>query len=196
MAGLKATISFAGGRGGDGKGHNCNLDGLVSAFRGFGKHNQIPMLWIYAENDHWFPPDMARRFDEAFRKGGGNNEFVMMPADGEDGHHLFGHVAKWSSVVEEYLSKQNLLPLHSEVLPPPTLPNVSAPSGLPDAGVAAFHQFLTNGPFKAFATNGAAAWGFSTGQFTQEIADRDAIESCERKLSGRGTCGVVQRGPH
>ncbi len=195
MPGLKAAISFAGGRGGDGKGHDCNLEGLVNAFRGFGKHNQVPMLWVYAENDHWFPPAMAKRFDEAFKKGGGSDEFVMMPADGEDGHHLFGHVAKWSPVVEEYVRKQSLLPLQNEVLGPPTLPNVPVPAGLPDPGVAAFHQFLTNGPFKAFATNGLAAWGYSTGQFMQEIADREAIESCKRKADGAGTCRVIERGP-
>ena len=195
IPGLKAAISFAGGRGGDGKGHNCNLDGLLSAFRGFGKHNQVPMLWIYAEKDHWFPADMAKRFDEAFKKGGGNDEFVMVPPDGEDGHHFFGHVAKWSPIVEGYLRRQNLLPLKNEVLAPPTLPNVSVPTGLPDSGVAAFHQFLANGPFKAFASNGAEAWGYSTGQFTQAIADHEAVESCKRKDNGSGACRVIKRGP-
>ena len=196
ITGLKAAISFAGGRGGDGKGHNCNLDGLVSAFRGFGKHNQVPMLWIYSENDHWFPPEMATRFDEAFKKGGGNNEFVMVPPDGEDGHHLFGHVSKWSPIVEEYLRRQDLLPLKQEVLSPPALPNLPAPIGLPAAGVAAFQQFLANGPFKAFASDGAAAWGYSTGQFTQEIADRVAVENCKRKNNGPAACRVIERGPH
>jgi dienelactone hydrolase len=53
--GLKVAISFAGGRGGDGKEHNCDLGGVVSAFQHFGKKSRIPMLWIYSENDHWFP---------------------------------------------------------------------------------------------------------------------------------------------
>jgi dienelactone hydrolase len=194
MPGLKAAISFAGGRGGDGKGHNCNLDGLVSAFRGFGKHNKVPMLWIYAENDKWFPPEMARRFDEAFRKGGGTHELVMAPPDGEDGHNLYSHVAKWSPTVEEYLHKQGLLPLENEVLPPPSALNVPEPSGLTDRGAAAFRQFLINGPFKAFATNGAGAWGSSTGQFTQEIADGEAVEHCKHAFNGSDTCKVVERG--
>ena len=48
--GLKAAISFAGGRGGDGKEHNCDLGGLVDAFHEYGKsaakHGALPMLWI------------------------------------------------------------------------------------------------------------------------------------------------------
>ena len=68
-AGLKAAISFAGGRGGDGKEHNCDVDGIVSAFRHFGKKSRVPMLWIYSENDHWFPLEMAHKFEAAFREG-------------------------------------------------------------------------------------------------------------------------------
>jgi dienelactone hydrolase len=53
--GLKAAISFAGGRGGDGHEHNCNLSGVIDAFNDFGKaahkHGDLPMLWIYSENE-------------------------------------------------------------------------------------------------------------------------------------------------
>jgi dienelactone hydrolase len=196
MPGLKLAISFAGGRGGDGTGHNCNIDGLVSAFKGFGKHNKVPMLWIYAENDKWFPPAMAQRFDEAFRKGGGTHELVMMAPDGEDGHHLFGHVAKWSPIVEDYLRKRELLPLGPEVLLPPPIPDVPAPKGLSDASIAAFRAFLSHGPYKAFATNGADSWGSSATEFTQELADRNALERCKRAAKGIGSCAVVERGPH
>lgn len=195
MPGLRTAINFAGGRGGDGKGHNCNFDGLVSAFHGFGKHNKLPMLWIYAENDHWFPPEMAERFDQAFKKGGGNNEFVMMPPDGEDGHHLFAHVSKWGPIAEEFLHKQALLPLQTQVLPAPQLPNVTPPENLPEAGLAEFHRFLAGGPFKTFATNNSGAYGYSTGQFSQDIADREAIDHCKRMTNGVGTCKVVERGP-
>jgi dienelactone hydrolase len=59
--GLKAAINFAGGRGGDGHEHNCDLRGLVGAFGEFGKgarkHGDLPT--IYAEDDHWFPPALG-----------------------------------------------------------------------------------------------------------------------------------------
>lgn len=195
VPGLKATINFAGGRGGDGKGHNCNLDGLVRAFEGFGKHNKVPMLWIYAENDKWFPPDMSHRFDEAFRKGGGNEVFHMVPPDGQDGHHYFSHVASWSPLVEDFLRTQNLLPLGSQVLRPPAAPNIPPPPGLPERGLAAFHQFLISGPFKAFASSDSGFWGYSTGQFTQDIADRKAMAQCQQASKGVGVCEFKLRTP-
>ena len=56
---LKAVIAFAPGRGGriDGEaGRNCAPDRLVAAARQFGEKTRIPSLWLYAENDSYFPP--------------------------------------------------------------------------------------------------------------------------------------------
>jgi dienelactone hydrolase len=190
--GLKAAISFAGGRGGDGKGDNCNLDGMVNAFHGFGKKSRVPMLWIYSENDQWFPPPMARSFDAAFKKGGGNDEFVMVPPFSDDGHHFFQDVAGWTPMVEGFLREKGLLPL-TELLPEPPTPNVPAPAGLGETGLAGFHTFLMLGPAKAFATNGQGSWGMSMGQWDQATADKKALENCRNAASG-GVCEVVSRG--
>lgn len=196
MPGLKAAINFAGGRGGDGKGHNCDFEGLQAAYRAFGRHSKVPMLWLYAENDKWFPPEMARRFDAAFQKGGGEVQFLLVPPDGEDGHHFYSHVEKWSPVVEAFLRDKGLLPLGDNVLPPPALPNVPPPAGLSEHGIDAFHHFLAAGPYKAFATNGAEFFGYSTGQFTQDLADDKALEHCKAATRGQGRCTIVMRTPH
>ena len=109
---LKAAISFAGGRGGDGHEHNPDVDGVIAAFGAFGKgarkHGQVPMLWIYSENDHWFPPAMARNFEAAYEKGGGVEQFVLAPPDGEDGHHLYRSPSKWGATVEGFPREHNL----------------------------------------------------------------------------------------
>jgi dienelactone hydrolase len=191
-AGLKAAISFAGGRGGDGKEHNCDVDGIVSAFRHFGKKSRVPMLWIYSENDHWFPPEMARRFEAAFHEGGGLDQFVMVPPYREDGHGFYYNISGWTPTVEEFLRAQGL-PAPAELLPEPTAADVAPPAGLKDRGMAAFHNFLIMGPDKAFATNGADVWGMSVGQFDQETADKKALENCEKALHGAGRCSVVAR---
>ena len=191
-AGLKAAISFAGGRGGDGKEHNCDLDGIVSAFRKFGKKSRVPMLWIYSENDHWFPPDVARKFDAAFREGGGTDQFVMVPPYRDDGHHYYYDVTGWTPIVEGFLSAQSLLPL-TELLPEPSVPEAIPPVGLTEKGLRAFHTFLMMGPCKAFATNGSGGWGMSMGQFDQELADKKALESCQKNTQGQGRCAVVAR---
>ena len=190
--GLKAAISFAGGRGGDGKEHNCDIDGIVSAFRHFGKKSRTPMLWIYSENDHWFPPDVARKFDAAFREGGGTDQFVMVPPFRDDGHHFYSDVSGWSPIVEEFLRGQGLLPLN-ELLPEPPAPEVTPPAELKDNGLRAFHTYLIMGPSKAFATNGSGGWGMAMGQFDQETADKKALENCQKATKGQGRCTVVSR---
>lgn len=193
MPGLKAAISFAGGRGGDGKEHNCNIDGLISAFKDFGKHDKVPMLWLYAENDKYFPPKMSVEFDKAYHGAGGHNEFVMVGPDGEDGHGYYRHITAWSDRVDEFLKAHNLLPL-SELLPPPPVPNVPAPAGLDDRGKAIFTRFLVSGPYRAFATDGGTHLGYSTGQFSQELANTQALENCTKSTRGAGKCAVVSTG--
>jgi len=196
---LKAAISFAGGRGGDGHEHNCNVDGVIAAFGAFGKgarkHGTVPMLWIYSENDHWFPPEMAKKFEAAYAKNGGVEQFVLAPPDGEDGHHLYGHPEAWSSTVEDFLRAHNLLPLGDVVLPPPEPPKIPPPAGLSDRGQEAWKRYLLGGPFKAFAINGQKHWGFAQGAFDQGIADSEAIERCEKAPGNSGKCSVVARTP-
>lgn len=60
--GMVAAISFAGGRGSDAPDHVCSAGLLVNAFGEFGKHAKIPMLWVYAANDHFFGPQLAQAF--------------------------------------------------------------------------------------------------------------------------------------
>ena len=193
MPGLKATISFAGGRGGNGKGDNCDLSGLIAAFHDFGKHAKVPMLWLYAENDKWFPPKYSEQFERAYHDGGGQDEFQMVPPDGEDGHGYYRHIAAWSDRVDAFLRTHNLLPL-AEPLPGPPVPKVATPAGLSDRGLEAFEHFLLSGPYHAFATNGGAFYGYSSGQFTQELADKQALDNCAKSSKGAGTCTIVSRG--
>ncbi len=55
--GVVGVISFAGGRGGDGKEHICGSeDRLIAAEGHFGAGNRVPQVWLYAANDHFLPP--------------------------------------------------------------------------------------------------------------------------------------------
>ena len=190
--GLRAAISFAGGRGGDGKGNDCDLDGVTSAFRAFGRKSRLPMLWLYAENDKWFPPKMAVRFEKAFHEGGGQDQFVMVGPDGDDGHSYFRHTSAWTGQVEEFLKTVDMLPL-SEPLPPPPLPRVAPPEPLSDAGREAFKTFLAAGPYRAFAVTGTGGWGYATANFSQQIADDAAVANCTKAAKSRVKCSVVNR---
>jgi dienelactone hydrolase len=191
--GLRVAISFAGGRGGDGNGHLCDESGLEYAFKDFGKKAHTPMLWIYSENDKWFPPPFARKFQASFESGGGKEEFVLAPPDGDDGHHLYGHVAAWSAAVDAFLGEHQLLPL-TVPYEGPTAPDVAAPAGLHDRGLEAFKTFLILGPNKAFATTGVGTYGMSTGQFNQQLADEHALENCNKARKQGPPCAIVSRG--
>ena len=193
--GLKAAISFAGGRGGDGHEYNCNLSGLVNSFHDFGreahKHGNLPMLWIYSQNDHWFPPAMAQQFDAAYKKGGGANQFVMAPPDGDDGHHLYSHVAAWSDTVTAFLKAQNLLPLGDKVLPAPEPPDLPMPAGLTDKD--AWRHFLLAPPYKTLVVNESGEPFLSAAGFDQSLADEGAIDRCKKAPGGSKHCTIIAR---
>ena len=195
--GLKAAISFAGGRGGDGHENNCNLPGVIDAFRIFGKsahkHGDLPMLWIYSENDHWFPPAMAQQFQAAYTKNGATNQFVMAPPDGADGHHLYGHVAAWSDTVETFLKAQHLLPLGDQVLPAPEPPDLPTPAGLKASDAEMWKRFLLAPPYKTLVVDENGKLWIAGAGFDQSLADDQARERC--KTGGGKSCTIVAKTP-
>lgn len=102
-------VNMAGGRGGrqnDRPNNVCRPEGLVQAAGGFGATARIPTLWIYAENDTFFAPDLARAMAGAYRVQGGPVTLSQKPAFGADGHGLFfgrGGSAIWGPEVEAFL---------------------------------------------------------------------------------------------
>ncbi len=195
--GLKAAISFAGGGGADGHGHNCNLGGLIDAFHDFGEEaherGDVPMLWIYSENDHSFPPAMAQQFDAAYKKGGGANQFVMAPPDGDNGHNLYSHVAAWSDTVNAFLKAQNLLPLGDKVLHAPEPADVPMPAGLTDKDV--WRNFLLSPPYKTLVVNESGEPFLSAAAFNQFLADDGALDRCKKASGGSKHCTIIAKTP-
>jgi dienelactone hydrolase len=187
--GLAAAINFAGGRGSKSDHDVCNPGDLVHAYRSFGKHSRTPMLWIYAQNDKYFWPELAQKFDAAFRSQGGQDQFVLAPPIGEDGHSLFRHVEAWSSMVDDFLKAQNLTTL-PELLPEIKPPNVPPPAGLSEEGLHAFQSYLLLGPHKAFATS-AHSFGFSVARMTTDEAGKKALEVCKQAAQNNELCTVV-----
>ena len=115
---VQAIITFAAGRGGrvDGKpNNNCAPDKLVAATGEFGRTARVPMLWIYAENDTYFGPELTKRMHQAFVEAGGNADYRMLPSFGSDGHFMIDSadaVPIWSPLVSQFLEK------HSATAPP------------------------------------------------------------------------------
>jgi len=80
---LVAGITFAGNNGSQydiGKLDSvCDASDLIKAFATLGSGSRIPMLWIYAQNDHRMGPALAERYYQAFSGAGGQADFEMAP---------------------------------------------------------------------------------------------------------------------
>lgn len=187
--GLVAAISFAGGRGSRSADEVCAPDRLVDAFRRFGARSRVPMLWVYAENDHYFGPRIARELFSAFTGAGGQAEFVAAPAFGEDGHRLFSGkgIPEWAPLVDRFLAERRLTPRATPIaLPVATL---TPPPGLSERGRARFQDYVAGAPNKAFAMSPDGHFGWRTGRHTAAEARDDALENCAKGT--RQTCRLV-----
>jgi len=107
LPGVRGIINFNGGRGSAAR-FNCSPDRLIEACGRAGRTTRVPTLWIYSENDSYFPPRLAREMHAAFQRAGGRGEFIMLPPFCEEGHFLFTDVrglALWTPVVSRFLKE-------------------------------------------------------------------------------------------
>jgi dienelactone hydrolase len=188
--GLVAAISFAGGRGSPRDFTVCHEERLIAAFRTFGKTSRVPMLWVYSENDHFFPPDLAQKLHDAFTTAGGNAEFIKAAPFGKDGHRLFSlaGIQIWTGFVDAFLARHKLL-LRAEPLPLPVPPGVKAPPQLSAKGRKAFFEIdLRGGLHKAFAVSSKGDIGWQTARRTTDEATVDALKFCRKHAKD---CRVV-----
>lgn len=175
--GLVAAISFAGGRGSRDADDVCNEDGLVQAFATLGKTSRVPMLWVYATNDSFFGPDLARRLYDGFRDNGGHAKFIVAPPYGDDGHYLYSVVGRpqWTPFVDAFL-REHALGGRDILSPPDPLP---PPSQLNEAARAEFGRYLASTmPHKAFAVSPNGGYGWRSGRTTTDDAQRDSLAAC------------------
>lgn len=111
---VAAFIVMAGGRGGhmrDKPNHNCHPERLVEAAGRFGTTATTPMLWVYAVNDTYFNPTIARGLFQSFTASGGHTEFEEPSRFAHEGHHLFfgpGGSAVWGPIIGSYLARQSI----------------------------------------------------------------------------------------
>jgi dienelactone hydrolase len=110
--GVAGMVNLAGGRGGhqelsSGGIGNCRPSALVTAAGRYGATARVPMLWIYAENDSFFSPVLARRMFGAYVAAGGHASLRLLPPLDVDGHLLVANertVATWSAALADFLA--------------------------------------------------------------------------------------------
>lgn len=105
--GIRGYVNFSGGRGGRDRGRpgaNCAPERLVATAGAFGGNARMPALWLYAENDSYFGPQLSRALAEAYRSAGGNVTFVLLPGTAGDGHGLInGPATAWEEPLRRFL---------------------------------------------------------------------------------------------
>lgn len=108
-AAVQGVINFAGGWTGaacDQSGDSFNESTFVAA----GLRTRVPMLWLYAEADRYYPATSIQRYHHAFVQAGGAATFFLFPAFGSDGHRLVDRVDLWQSAAEDFLRRLGLSP--------------------------------------------------------------------------------------
>jgi dienelactone hydrolase len=104
-AGLRAMVNFAGGRTCAENPHAS--EDLVQVTAEFCRTVRIPMLWIYTQNDHFFPPEVSRPMYDACRTSGANVEYHLLPPFEDNGHFLIDVPAAipiWAPIVTKFLA--------------------------------------------------------------------------------------------
>jgi dienelactone hydrolase len=187
--GLIAAISFAGGLRAARNGKPCEhgVGNVLAAFKAFGKHSRIPMLWIYSENDSVFPPEFARQYADSFSAGGGEVEYLKAPPFRSEGHTLvLWGIPEWTPYVDEFLQRKGLVTLDKPLpLPQP----LDAPANLSETGRKHFKEFFVTPPHRAFAVSATqGAFGWQAGTSDAETAKKIALERCAKHASD---CRIV-----
>jgi dienelactone hydrolase len=177
--GLLAAISFAGGRGSENADTVCDAPALIEAFHTFGSRSRVPLLWVYATNDHFFGPVLADQFRQAFAGAGGNVTFIHAEPFGSDGHQLFSSSGRqiWAPIVDNFLAREHL-PRANPLLPPYSSAPLAPPRQLSASGRKDFAAYLAAFPHKAFAISADGAYGWRTARRSDAEAESGALGLC------------------
>lgn len=108
--GLVGGINFSGGAGGSPKHHPgepCAPWELEQLLAAKAPGARQPMLWLYWDNDLYWGAQYPRRWHRAWTESGGQAEFHLLPASGQDGH--LGWVQdmdRWVPLVDRWLAER------------------------------------------------------------------------------------------
>jgi len=110
-AGLLGVVNVSGGAWRADGSRVCDHADLVAAMATFGSRTKVPTLWLYAENDSLFPPELATRMRNAYAQAGGRADLRMFPPVVGDGHALFmefGGRVKWLRALDVFMQTHQL----------------------------------------------------------------------------------------
>ena len=114
LPGVVGAVNFSGGAGGNphsSPGKSCMPDNLAETYRQFGQQAGVPSLWLYAQNDQYWGPQMPTIWFETYQAGGSDAGLVTTgPVEGHDGHQLLLHGGPmWRAPLGAFVKKIGLL---------------------------------------------------------------------------------------
>ncbi|MDT0178421.1 CocE/NonD family hydrolase [Enterobacter sp. BRE11] len=191
-SGVQAIINFDGGRGASSGSSVCDQAGLLRTFAEMGAASHTPSLWLYSQNDKFFPPLTALSFFNAYISAGGSGSFVVMPPYRANGHAFMDSAPEdfWWGPVGEFLHKEGMP--YKEVVRI-NMKNIPLPLALNNAeGKSAFREYESAQLFeKAFATDASGDWGVSYWARTATEAAAAALRNCQKhQQSAQKECTV------
>lgn len=193
-AGVLGILNFDGGYHSMAKpGEACGPDRLVDTAAALGRSARLPALWLYAENDKSYGPDLARQMFAAYTAAGAPARLQILPPFGSDGHDLVTRAADtaWLPAVAPFLAELKLPSTVVIDLPEPA--QLPPPPGLSPGCQRLFSGYATyRNDAKAFAVNGKGGCGSAAGRTAAE-ARESAIAECPNRGSA---CRIYAVGQH
>ena len=77
---------------------------LVQTAGRLGATTHVPTLWLYAENDSYFPPALSRAMADAFIDAGGRADYRLLPPYGSEGHFVI-RGNDWNDALQDFLDR-------------------------------------------------------------------------------------------
>ena len=179
--GLLAAINVSGGMHVSNGSAACPFEAsLAKAMGTFGSRTRVPTLWLYAENDKLFGPELVRSMHAAYTGANGRASLKMFGPLGEDGHALFALAQgrlQYLTELDRFLRAQNL----------PTWTAVQLEAAMKAGGLAQNARLQTENYFAAptpkvmVATrDGRSMYWQAAGGDLSEVRTK-ALETCEQK---------------
>jgi dienelactone hydrolase len=163
----------------------CSPDRLIGTVAALGRTARVASLWLYAENDRSYGPELARQMIAAYTAGGAPARLQILPPFGTDGHDfIIGASAdSWLPVVEPFLAELGLPTAVTVDLPEPA--QLSSPAGLSSDCQHAFAGYVAiRSDTKAFAIDGKGGCGLARVSRTVAEARDKSIAECQSNSFG------------
>ena len=100
----RGVVNYVGGWTGD---WGCNAAFNATSFRQAGERNATPMLWIYAEGDHYYQPESIRRYAALYDNGRGADILRLFPRlpGNTSGHSVGRFPDLWRKDLNDFLDR-------------------------------------------------------------------------------------------